>query len=200
MKTFLKDEKLVEGFTPKFSVGCRRIAPGDPYMVAVTKENVQCHFTGVKELTETGVVGDDGTHVECDTVVCATGFDVAFGPRFALVGLNGTDLRQKWEVYPKGYFGLACPEIPNYITFIGPTWPVENGSVMGPLNAVVEYAIQIIKKMQTENIKYWVPKQSVSDEFNEHAQTWFKGTVWEEDCNAWCKLHSNFWLLVIHTC
>jgi cation diffusion facilitator CzcD-associated flavoprotein CzcO len=187
MRLFLKDEKLIEGFTPKFSVGCRRIAPGDPCMVAVTKENVQCHFTGVKEITETGLIGDDGTVVETDTIVCATGFDVSYRPRFPLIGLGGTDLRKKWEVYPEGYFGLACPEIPNYITFIGPTWPVENGSVMGPLTSVVDYTLQIIKKMQTENIKYWVPRQDVTDEFNEHAQSWFKGTVWEEDCNAWCE-------------
>ncbi|KAK7885642.1 hypothetical protein LTR67_009993 [Exophiala xenobiotica] len=191
MRLFLKDEKLIEGFTPKFSVGCRRIAPGDPCMVAVTKENVQCHFTGVKEITETGLIGDDGTVVETDTIVCATGFDVSYRPRFPLIGLGGTDLRKKWEVYPEGYFGLACPEIPNYITFIGPTWPVENGSVMGPLTSVVDYTLQIIKKMQTENIKYWVPRQDVTDEFNEHAQSWFKGTVWEEDCNAWSEPDKN---------
>ena len=127
MRSFLQNEKLVQGFTPKFSVGCRRIAPGDPCMVAVTKENVKCHFTGVREITETGLFGDDGTFVETDTIVCATGFDVSYRPRFPLVGLNGTNLRDKWEVYPKGYFGLACPDIPNYLTFIGPTWPVENG-------------------------------------------------------------------------
>lgn len=34
MKRFIKDERLLEGYTPKWSVGCRRIAPGDPYMVA----------------------------------------------------------------------------------------------------------------------------------------------------------------------
>lgn len=92
--------------------------------------------------------------------------------------------------------------------YIGPTWPVENGSVMGmllfrnhirsskqltylltgPLHAVVNYTIKIIKKMQRENIKSWVPRQDATDRFNEHAQTWIKGSVWEDDCNAWCKL------------
>jgi cation diffusion facilitator CzcD-associated flavoprotein CzcO len=28
MKEFIKDESLLKGFTPKFSVGCRRITPG----------------------------------------------------------------------------------------------------------------------------------------------------------------------------
>lgn len=68
------------------------------------------------------------------------------------------------------------PDFPNFLTFIGPTWPVENGSVMGPLSTVSEYAVQIIKKMQNENIKSWVPKQDVTDEFNQHAQEWIKHT------------------------
>ncbi len=50
------------------------------------------------------------------------------------------------------------------------TWPVENGSVMGPLLTVSEYAIQIIKKMQYENVKSWAPKQDVTDAFNDHVQ------------------------------
>lgn len=28
MKEFIKDERLLEGFTPKFEIGCRRVTPG----------------------------------------------------------------------------------------------------------------------------------------------------------------------------
>jgi hydroxyversicolorone monooxygenase len=63
--------------------------------------------------------------------------------------------------------------------------PVENGSVAGPLLGVCEYMIQIIKKMQREHIKSWVPKQSVTDRFNEHVQEWVKHTVWKDTCRAW---------------
>ncbi|KAK5456834.1 hypothetical protein LTS15_004614 [Exophiala xenobiotica] len=187
MSEYIKDPRLVQGFTPQFSVGCKRIAPGDTYMDAIQKPNVEVHFTGVQSVIEDGLVGDDGSVTKVDTIVCATGFNVSHIPRFPIIGLNGADLGKKWAVIPEGYYGLACPEFPNYIIFQGPTWPVENGSVMGPLQQVVSYAIQIIKKMQNENIKYWVPRQDVTDEFNKHAQSWFKGTVWEEDCNAWYK-------------
>lgn len=63
--------------------------------------------------------------------------------------------------------------------------PVENGSVTGPLLGVCEYAIQIIKKMQRDHIKSWVPRQEVTDEFNEHAQEWIKHTVWKGSCRSW---------------
>jgi hypothetical protein len=86
------------------------------------------------------------------------------------IGQNGTDLADKWKVCPEGYLGLAIPEFPNFLTFIGPNWPVENGSVMGPLNYVSLYTLQIIKKLQTEYIASLAPKQSVTDAFNEHCQ------------------------------
>jgi hypothetical protein len=44
---------------------------------------------------------------------------------------------------------------------------------MGPLHAVSEYAIQWIKKMQNENLRSWVPRQDITDQFNEHVQVNF---------------------------
>ncbi|KAK0363158.1 hypothetical protein LTR91_023303 [Friedmanniomyces endolithicus] len=187
MAEFIKDERLLKGFTPKFGIGCRRITPGDPYMAAIQTDNVDVHFTPVVRCTEDSVVGEDGTECKVDTVICATGFDVSYKPRFPLVGKDGIDLRQQWSRCPESYLGLAVPNFPNFLTFIGPTWPVENGSVMGPLHTVSDYAVQIIKKMQNENIKSWVPDQAKTDAFNAHAQEWIKHTVWKDDCRSWYK-------------
>jgi hypothetical protein len=77
--------------------------------------------------------------------------------------------------------------MPNWLTFIGPTWPIENGSVMGPLLQVSEYAVQVVKKMQREHIKSWVPRQDITDQFNTHAQEWIKHTVWKDSCRSWYK-------------
>ena len=161
MAEFIKDERLLKGFTPTFGVGCRRITPGDPYMMAIQEKNVDVHFTPVVSCTEDGVVGEDGEERKVDTVVCATGFDVTYKPRFPIVGKNGVDLAEKWKVLPESYLGLAIPDFPNMLLFIGPTWPVENGSVMGPLHTVSDYALDIIKKMQNENIRSWVPRQDI---------------------------------------
>ena len=93
MAEFIKDKRLLEGFTPKFGVGCRRITPGDPYMIAIQEPNVDVHFTGVASCTEDGIVGDDGEERKVDTIVCATGFDVSYRPRFPIVGKGGIDLK-----------------------------------------------------------------------------------------------------------
>ncbi|KAF7194766.1 FAD-binding monooxygenase moxY [Pseudocercospora fuligena] len=131
MSEFIKDKRLLEGFTPNFGLGCRRVTPGDPYIFAIQEPNVDVHFTAVKECTEDGVIGEDGQERKVDTIVCATGFDVSYRPRFPIVGKGGIDLKDKWSVCPESYLGLAIPDFPNFITFVGPTWPVENGSVIG---------------------------------------------------------------------
>lgn len=91
-------------------------------MLAIQKENVDVHFTAVKSITEEGVVGKDGEERKVDTIVCATGFDVSYRPRFPVIGKNGVDLCEKWKDAPESYLGLACPDMPNWMTFIGPTW------------------------------------------------------------------------------
>lgn len=62
-------------------------------MLAIQKPNVDVHFTAVASCTEDGVVGEDGTERKVDTIICATGFDVSYRPRFPIVGKNGVDLK-----------------------------------------------------------------------------------------------------------
>jgi len=49
---------------------------------------------------------------------------------------------------------------------------------------VADYAVKLIKKTQNENLRSWVPKQDVTDLFNEHVQEWAKHTVWADNCRS----------------
>jgi hydroxyversicolorone monooxygenase len=172
-------------------------------MRAIQESNVDVHFSAVNKITEDSVIDTEGNERKIDTIICATGFDVSYRPRFPIVGQNGVELGDKWKICPESYLGLAVPDMPNFLTFIGPTWPVENGSVMGPLSYVGNYAVKMIKKMQNEFIKSITPKQEITDLFNEHTQEFIKQTVWSGNCRAWYKskctlftvtsnLHPNF--------
>lgn len=145
------------------------------------------HFTPAVEVTPTKVVGADGTECEVDAIICATGFDVSYRPRFPIVGQNGVDLAVKWKDSPEGYMGMAIPGFPNFFTFQGPNSPVQNGSSLGSMWHVTQYVIQMMTKIQTENICGVAPRQDVTDEFNAHCQEWARHTVWSEDCGGWYK-------------
>ena len=108
-------------------------------MQAIQAPNVDVHFTPVVEIKPNSVIGGDGTEKEVDTIVCCTGFDVTYRPRFPLVGRNGVDLADKWKNTPEGYLGVSEPSLPNFLTFIGPTFPVEVGRTCFPSNAMTQY-------------------------------------------------------------
>src|SRR4051794_32549942 len=83
--------ELVKRLVPDFNVGYRRLTPGDGYLDALYKENVQCNLSLIKRITETRISTVDGDE-EFDLVVCATGFDVSFRLSWNLVGQNGVRL------------------------------------------------------------------------------------------------------------
>lgn len=58
---------------------------------------------------------------------------------------------------------------------------------MGPLEYVSRYAVLYLQKMQRDCIKSLAPKQYQTDKFNEHAQEWYRHTVWKDSCRSWYK-------------
>lgn len=85
----------------------------------------------------------------------------------------------------------AADMLMDFVISFGPTFPILTGSVTASLSAVADYAIQMIKKIQAEDLHSVTPRQDVSEQFNEHCQTMLHGTVWEEDCNSWYKRKSD---------
>lgn len=127
MKEKLGNVSLEEKLIPKFKVGCRRFTPGVGYLEALSKENVEVVHGGIDRITEKGCVTESGKEYELDVLICATGFNVSFRPRFPIVGLDGRNLQDEWKDEPKAYFGMAAAGFPNYLMFIGPNSPIGNG-------------------------------------------------------------------------
>lgn len=130
MKEKLQNPSLEEKLIPKWAVGCRRFTAGVGYLEALGKENVEVVYGDVVRVTEKGCVSEDGQEHELDVLICATGFDVSFRPRFPIIGFDGRNLQDEWKDEPQSYFGIAAAGFPNYLTLIGPNTPVGNGPVL----------------------------------------------------------------------
>lgn len=188
MRRYIADNEVYQQLLPDFAVGCRRLTPGNPYMRAVQRENVKIHRCAVTKVTPHSIIGSNGDEVKVDTIICATGFDTSFIPRHPIVGRNGISIQDKWSSVPEGYMSVAVPDMPNYFTVMGPSFPIANGSVMGALQAAAKYILQMVQKIQREHIHSLWPKQSVTDAFNEHTQAWMAGAAWQDPkCRSWYK-------------
>ena len=98
-----KKPHLAEMLIPDFTVGCRRPTPGNGYLEAMCSDKVDAVFSPIKQFTEKGILTADGEEHEFDTIICATGFNASFLPRFPLVGKGGIDLRDQWSDIAESY-------------------------------------------------------------------------------------------------
>lgn len=132
METKLTDPELRKRLIPEWDFGCRRMTPGVGYLDALQKDNVQVIVGEIDEITPSGCVAN-GNHHELDVIICATGFNVSFKPRFPIIGQKGQNLQDLWKTEAHSYMGLGAPEQPNYMHFLGPNCPIGSGPLVGAI-------------------------------------------------------------------
>jgi cation diffusion facilitator CzcD-associated flavoprotein CzcO len=130
MKAKLQNEDLAKLIVPTWPVGCRRITPGVNYLESLGSSCVEIVYGEIEQITEKGCLSSDGQEYPVDVLICATGFDTSYRPRFPLIGSKGQSLADAWANEPKSYFGLAAHDFPNYFMMIGPNSPIGNGPVL----------------------------------------------------------------------
>lgn len=111
-----KGQRLAKKLIPKFPVGCRRQTPGPDFLEALLEPQVDVRWDDIAKVTEKGILTKLGEQLEFDAIICATGFDTSFRPRFPIIGRNGANLAKQWDDIPEAYFGLAVPNFPNYFS------------------------------------------------------------------------------------
>ncbi|KAI1613510.1 FAD/NAD-P-binding domain-containing protein [Exophiala viscosa] len=179
---------LIDKLIPTtFGVGCRRPTPGPGFLEALTMPHVTTFTQDLQQITPKGFLDHQGVEHEVDVIICATGFDTTWIPRFPIVGKTETNLQDSLKGKPISYLGVAFPDIPNYWTGVGPYGPLGHGSFFPIVEMVYRQFLTIVKKMQTENIKSITPRHEVCDAFAAHADVFLKRTAWSGDCRSWFK-------------
>jgi cation diffusion facilitator CzcD-associated flavoprotein CzcO len=92
MQDKLRDPKLQKRLIPTWDFGCRRMTPGEGYLEALQADNVHVVVGDIEKVTHAGAIAGGREH-QLDVLICATGFDVSFCPRFPVLGLKGQNYR-----------------------------------------------------------------------------------------------------------
>jgi cation diffusion facilitator CzcD-associated flavoprotein CzcO len=169
-----------------FNVGCRRPTPGNGFLEALTEEKTNVLFDVIQEVTPTGFIDAEGKAHDVNIIICATGFDTSFRPSFPVV-CNGFNLQDEYEKRVVGYLGLSAPEVPNYFLFIGPYGPLGHGSTIPMIEAYTNYVIQVMQKVQVEDIKKIKVNRKVAEDFTRHSDLYLERTAWSGPCSSWFK-------------
>ncbi len=124
-------QDLIDRLVPDYAPFSRRPVVDNGWYKALTRDNVELVTDDIVRLTPTGIETVDGTFREVDTIVTATGFEVAkyLWPA-CYTGRGGVELHEQWAVDgPRAYLGMMVPGFPNMFTLYGPnSQPLSGGT------------------------------------------------------------------------
>ena len=181
------DEGLRERLTPDWTLGCKRLLLSNDWFPAIQAPNVNLVASGVTRVTPTGVVGADGTEVEADVIIFATGFHATDPPAADWVyGRDGRSLAQCWNGTPQAYLGTTITGFPNLFFMIGPNLGNGHTSAMVLIEAQAGYIADALRHMDERQLATVEVRSAVQTRYNETVQEALAGTVWNAGgCASW---------------
>jgi 4-hydroxyacetophenone monooxygenase len=158
----------------------KRMLQDNGWYAALKQPHVELITSGVKALTRTGVVDDDGTERAADIVVFATGFRVESPIRYEVVGRNGRRLSEDWgEDDPRAYLGITAPGFPNLFFMYGPNTNLgHGGSFIFLAEAQIDYIADALAQMINSGAGSLECRQDVHDRYNEELDAAHQRMVW----------------------
>ena len=181
----VRDPELQKKLTPDFQFGCKRVLVSDDYWATFERENVDLVTDPIKGIERTGIRTWDGALHEADVIVLATGFKLGLATApFPVIGLGGRTLDDAWEHGAVAYKGMTVAGFPNWFIMMGPNTGPGHTSVLVYTEAQISHALQAIKKILAEKLKYIDVRQEVQDRYNDGIQKRMKRMVWS-GCKSW---------------
>jgi len=187
------DSELRRKLTPAYQYGCKRILVSDDYWPAFNRSNVYLETAGIDEITPTGVRTRDGKEHRVETIILATGFEVAdFITEMKIIGRNGRELFSEWQrTGLEAHKGTTMSGFPNLAFLLGPNTGLGHSSVLQMMEAQMNYVIAYIALLESQGEKAYLDvKPTVQRAYNAALQRQFDGTVWTSGCKSWY-LNSN---------
>jgi cation diffusion facilitator CzcD-associated flavoprotein CzcO len=182
----IPDPELREKLVPSYPMGCKRVLISNDYLPALARPNVEVVTDGIREVTETGVVTDDGRAREVDAIVLGTGFQTnEFLAPMAIRGRRGYDLNDAWREGAEAYLGLAVSGFPNMFMLYGPNTNLGAGSIITMLESQIHYVVEAVGELRRRRARWMDVRPDVQTEFNREVQERLDDSVWTAGCNSW---------------
>jgi cation diffusion facilitator CzcD-associated flavoprotein CzcO/CubicO group peptidase (beta-lactamase class C family)/NAD(P)-dependent dehydrogenase (short-subunit alcohol dehydrogenase family) len=184
MRSQVTKTEYHDALTPDYELGCKRILISDDFYPSLNRENVDLITSPIREITETGIITEDGKAHDYDALVYATGFDLQ-GHQFSLDirGEGGLKLSDWWKDGAEAYRAAMVPHFPNYFLVTGPNAGVGTTSIVHLIEQSVGWIIQAIR-MSGDDLSVAVGEETTRA-FNIAIQKELSQTVWASGCKSW---------------
>jgi cyclohexanone monooxygenase len=184
LESTVADDELRRRLTPDHPFGCKRLVFATDYLHTLTQSHVEVVSSPARSLRSRSLVAADGTELDVDVVLCATGYSAAdYLGQIDVVGEGGTSLREKWRDGAHAYLGMAVPDFPNFFMLYGPNTNVGSNSVIFMLEAQARYIVRALRHMRRKGKAYVAVRPATMADFIAKIDGWMQGTVWLTRCS-----------------
>jgi cyclohexanone monooxygenase len=184
LEATVSDEDLRRKLTPDHPFGCKRLVFATDFLQSLTQPHVEVVASPARSLRARSLVTDDGTELDVDVVLCATGYAAAdYLGQIDVAGERGATLREIWSDGAYAYLGMAVPGFPNFFMLYGPNTNVGSNSVIFMLEAQARYIVRALKYMRRRRKSYVAVRSVTMADFIAKIDKWMEGTVWLTRCS-----------------
>ncbi|KAJ4295458.1 hypothetical protein N0V90_007470 [Kalmusia sp. IMI 367209] len=118
-----------------------------------------------------------------------TGHDISFSTAFPVYA-NGIDLQSAWRPggnpgFPDSYLGLAAPNVPNFLTVLGPNATGPAGTLTHAVESQFTYVAKVLRKASSQGIRSMAPTTAATRDFRAYCESFFPRTVMSQYCSSW---------------
>jgi cation diffusion facilitator CzcD-associated flavoprotein CzcO len=189
LKRQVPDPELRRKLTPDYTIGCKRVIVSSTLYPALGRNNVTLHSReqGIAALDETGIVMQDGQHIDVDLIVWSTGYDATDGViSYPVSGKNGKQLRDFWETYPRAYLGTSLPDFPNLFIVTGPNTGIGHTSALFIIESQMNYILDCIRTLKEQGLRSIEVRPEAERTYTEMIHREMERTVWKSGgCHSW---------------
>ena len=123
---------------------------------ATTSRSSTCGRTPITRVVPAGIELGDGTLLDLDAIVYATGFDAMTGAlsRIDVRGRDGRRLGDEWADAPTAYLGVAVAGFPNLFTVTGPGSPSVLTNMVTSIEHHVEWITTLLDEMRASGQRH----------------------------------------------
>jgi cation diffusion facilitator CzcD-associated flavoprotein CzcO len=186
----VRDPELRRKLVPTHPYGAKRPLFSNLYYPAFNEPNLELVTEPISEITERGVVTEDGQTREVDTIILATGFATTkYLSAIDVVGRDGVHIDEAWADGAQAYLGITTSGFPNLFMIYGPN--TNNGSIITMIEYQVEHIVQHVQRLSADGIAWVDVRREAMDAYNEEIQRLIAGVkVWQADCNGYYRTAS----------
>ena len=175
------EDRLLDKVLPTYPPYGKRMLIDNGWFAALRRDDVDLVTEQITAVEEKGVVLADGSRVDLDVLVMATGFQSRrmLSP-MDIRGRSGRSLREIWgDDDAHAHLGITVPDFPNLFLVYGPNTNLgHGGSVIFHTECQVSYITKMLVKMVEGRIGTVEVRPEVCDDYNRRVDDAHAELVW----------------------